>query len=105
MPKTKLDGKESAEVEKKILELNEKGKNPAQIGEILKKEQGILKAKLLGLKITKVLEKNKRDYKKDYQNIKEKVEKIKKHIEKNKQDKRAKRELVRLLARLKKLKK
>ena len=108
MSKTKtsqLDGKESAEIEKKILELAKKEKNPAQIGEILKKRHGIPKSKLLGLKITKVLEKNKISYKKDFNNIEEKIEKIKIHIQKNKQDKRSQRELVRLLSRKKKLKK
>ncbi len=108
MPKTKtnkLDGKESAEVEKKILELAEKYKNTAQIGEILKKKYGIPRSKLLGLKVTKILEKHNISYKQDYQNVEDKVKKIKEHIKKNKQDIKSKRELVRLLSHAKKLKK
>ncbi len=108
MPKIKtnqLDGKESAEIEKKIIELAKKGKNPAQIGEILKKQLGVHKSKILGINITKIMEKNKISYKQDYENVENKIHAIKKHLEKNKQDIRTKRELVRLLSRAKKLKK
>jgi len=102
---TKFDGKESANVEKKIIELGKKGKGPSQIGQILKKEHGVPKSKSLGLKIAKILKKNDISYKEDYDNLDAKIEKIKTHAQKNKQDKRSQRELVKLLARTKKLKK
>jgi len=89
------------DIEGIIVELGKKGVSPAKIGIILRDKHGVQKIKLLGTKITKVLDKNKIPYKNDKAIIEDKIAKINTHVSKNRQDKRANRELVKFV-RLKK---
>src|SRR3989338_1831904 len=90
--------RESAEnIEKIIVDLAKKGTSPSQIGIILKEKYGIQKMKVLGKKITKILDENKVEYKTDLDFVNRRISKINDHAQKNKQDKRAGRELVRLI--------
>jgi len=100
LKKTKLSEKE---FEKKIIELAKNGLTSEKIGETLRK-QG-MHTKEFEKKISKILKENKIYINPDLKNVSERLERIKKHYEKNKQDKRAKREVTRVFAQLRKLKK
>jgi ribosomal protein S15P/S13E len=89
--------------EKKVIELAEKGLTCEKIGENLRKEG--IHPNEYEKKISKILKENKKWENPDIKNMDNKLEKIKKHYEKNKQDKRAKREQVRIFAKLRNLKK
>jgi ribosomal protein S15P/S13E len=91
------------EFEKRVTELAEKGLTSEKIGEKLRQE-GIHPAEY-GKKISKILKEKKLYENPDLKNAKEKLERIKTHYEKNRQDKRAKREVDRVYARVRKTKK
>ncbi|MEK6915922.1 MAG: hypothetical protein AABW89_05275 [Nanoarchaeota archaeon] len=83
-----------SEVEKIIVDLGSKGIPPEKIGLILRDQHGVPKAKLLGIKINKVLIKNKINENSEKKNILKKIETLKKHSEKNKHDYTAIRKAV-----------
>jgi len=89
-----------AEVEKLIVDLAKQGTPPEKIGLILRDQHGVPKSKLLGLKMSKVLEKNKLDSNSEKKNILKKIERLKKHSEKNKHDYTAIRKAVMYSARI-----
>lgn len=93
----------ASEFEKKVIELAEKGLTSEKIGEKLRQE-GIHPSEH-GKKISKILKEKNRYINPDLKNAGEKLERIKTHYEKNKQDKRAKREVDRIYARVRKTKK
>lgn len=86
-----------AELQAIVAELAKQGKTPAQIGLVLRDKHGIPKAKILGKKITQILQESKISYKTEKQGVDSKIENIKAHIEKNKKDHTAKRSLTRKL--------
>jgi small subunit ribosomal protein S15 len=86
-----------SELEKIVIELAKKGHSPAQIGLILRDKHGIPKVRLLGKKITKILEDAKIDYKSEKEQITKKIENLKSHIAKNKHDYTASRSLTKQL--------
>jgi len=91
-----------AEVEKIIVDLGKQNMPPAKIGLILRDQHGIPKAKLLGLKVNKVLAKNKILIDSEKNHLLGKIEKLGKHSEKNHHDYTAIRKAVMYSAILKK---
>lgn len=89
-----------AEIRSKIVELAKQGMAPEKIGLVLRDQHGIPKAKLLGLKISKVLKEEKlwNDYEKA--NLEKKIEKLTKHSTKNSHDYKSIRVLVKKSAQL-----
>ncbi len=83
------------EIEAKIVELAKKGVSPGRIGLILRDEHGIPKAKLLGLKVKKILIKSKHWVEPRHANLKTKTEKLSKHAAMHKHDYSATRSLTR----------
>ncbi len=94
-----------AEIEKIIVELARQGEPPEKIGLILRDQHGIPKAKLLGTKIGKILNKNKLDSNSEKKNIVQKIENLKKHSQKHKHDYTAMRKAVMYSARINRNKK
>jgi ribosomal protein S15P/S13E len=76
----------TTEIEKTIIDLARQGNPPEKIGLILRDQHGIPKSKLLGIRIGKILIKNKLESNSERKNILNKIEKLKKHFEKNKHD-------------------
>ncbi len=104
MKKTKKTEKpkiSEQEFEKKVIELANKELTCEKIGETLRKEGSQGKEYK---KISKILKEKGKYINPDIKNLGKKLERIKKHYEKNKQDKRAKREIERISAKLRKLK-
>lgn len=91
-----------AELEKIIVELARQGNAPEKIGLILRDQHGVPKAKLLGVKVGKILAKNKLGTDSEKKNISNKIEGLKKHSEKNKHDYTAMRKAVMYSARINK---
>ncbi|MCK9595621.1 hypothetical protein M0R19_00320 [Candidatus Pacearchaeota archaeon] len=89
------------EIEKKILELAEKGLTSEKIGETLRREG--IHTKEFNVKISKIL--GGKYINPDLKNIEKKLESLKKHFEKNKGDKRAMRDKERIGAKVRRLKK
>ena len=87
----------SAELEKIVVELAKEGKSPAQIGLTLRDKYGIPKAKLLGKKVTQILDEKGIEWKRDKYFFEKKVENLKKHIGRNKHDYSASRSLTKTL--------
>lgn len=85
------------EMEKIVLDLAKEGKNPAQIGLILRDQHGIPKAKLLGKTIKQILEEHKVEYNGDKKILTDKIDTLKGHIGKNKHDYSATRALTKKL--------
>lgn len=85
------------ELEKIIIGLAKQGDTPAKIGIVLRDKYGIPKAKILGKRITKILENSGVEYKSERQIIGEKAEKLKVHKEKHKHDKHVLRSLAKKL--------
>ncbi|MEK6894582.1 MAG: hypothetical protein AABX10_03910 [Nanoarchaeota archaeon] len=83
-----------AEVEKIIVDLARQGIGPEKIGLILRDQHGVPKAKLLGIRVGKILAKNKLDINSENKNISLKIDGLKKHSEKNKHDYTAMRKAV-----------
>ncbi len=82
------------EVEKLIVDLGKQGVPPEKIGLILRDQHGIPKAKLLGLRIKKVLVKHKIYTDSEKVNLEKKIEVLNKHSEKNHHDYTAIRKAV-----------
>jgi len=91
-----------ADVEKIIVDLGKQGMQPEKIGLILRDQHGIPQAKLLGLKVNKVLAKNKIIVDSQKNNLVKKIEKLGRHSEKNHHDYTAIRKAVMYSAILKK---
>ena len=91
------------EFEKKIIELSKKNLTAEKIGENLRKQN--IHPKEYNKKISKILKEKDIYVNPDLVNVEKKLEMIKIHHEKNKQDKRAKRDVVRVSAKIRKLKK
>lgn len=87
----------SSDVEKLIVDLGKSGESPAKIGLMLRDKHGIPKAKLLGKRISDVLNQAKIPIKTEKSNIEDKVAKIKVHIGKHKHDHTASRSLTKKL--------
>ena len=102
-PKKNGPKKSREEYEKKVIELANKKLTAEKIGEQLRR-QGI-HPKEYNVKISKILQDKNLYVNPDLKNVEEKLKRISEHSEKNKQDKRAKRERVRVFAELRKLKK
>jgi len=98
--KSKLSNKE---FENKVIELAKAGLTSEKIGEKLRREG--IHPKEHDKKISKILKQKNLYINPDLKNVEAKLEKLKKHYEKNKQDKRAKREVNRIFAQTRKLKK
>ena len=112
MPKAKTKNTEklpkkvklsSAEFEKKVIELAKTGLTSEKIGEQLR-QQGI-HSKEFDKKISKILGEKEKYTNADLKNVEAKLERVKTHFAKHKQDKRAKREVTRIFAQGRKLKK
>lgn len=86
-----------ADLEKLVIQLHKEGNSPAKIGLILRDKHGVPKAKLIGKKITKILQENNLDYENDEAIVKKDIDNLKKHIEKNIHDYSAKRSLTKKL--------
>ena len=91
------------DIEQIVVKLGKEGNTPSQIGIILRDKYGVPKMKILGKKITQILEENKVTHKDDFKFIEEKISKIESHHNQNKQDKRSEREIVRYVSLKKKL--
>ena len=90
------------EAEEIILDLSKKGKSSEKIGIVLKEDYHIKNfKKTYGKKISDIT--NQRDA--DVKNVSKKVETLQLHLDKNKKDQPARRRLIQLAAKLKKLKK
>jgi ribosomal protein S15P/S13E len=88
---------------KKVLDLYKKGLTSEKIGIELEKEG--INSKDYNTKISRILKEENCFESPDLINITNKLEKLENHIKKNKQDKRAKRERVRIFSQLRKIKK
>lgn len=82
------------DIEQIIVELARQGNAPEKIGLILRDQHGVPKAKLLGLRVGKILQKNKLAIDSEKKNISNKIEGLKKHSTKNKHDYTAMRKAV-----------
>ena len=85
------------ELSKLVLELHKEGNSPAKIGLILRDKHGIPKSKLIGKKITQILDENEKEYSSDKQVLEKKISDLESHIKKNKHDYSAKRSLTKTL--------
>ena len=88
------------DVEKKVIELAKEGMSPAQIGLFLRDQQGIPRAKLLGLRIKVILEKAKLWQDPENLNLKTKIETLKTHQAKHKHDQPARKSHIKHAARV-----
>lgn len=94
-----------ADLEKLVVDLANKGNSPEKIGLILRDEHGIPKAKILGKRISKILQENKIAIKSDRDKISEKINTLKAHLSKHKKNHPASRSLSKKLWVLHKLEK
>ena len=104
-PPTWIDQSEK-EIREKIIELREEGKNPSDIGRILRDEYGVPDVKAVtGEKITQILEKEGKEseYPEDLMNLMEKAVKVRKHLEKHNKDKKNKRNLKLIESKIRRL--
>lgn len=85
------------EFESLVLEIAKKESNPAKIGIILRDQHGIPKAKLVGKKITHILDEHKSNYTKESDLVKSKVKNLERHLAQNKTDYSAKKSLIKKL--------
>ena len=93
------------EIDAIVVKLAKQGLTSEKIGLTLRDSYGVPKAKLLGKSVSKILKENKLYKDTDMKNLGKKEESIKSHLEKNKQDKRARRALTIINARIRKRKK
>jgi small subunit ribosomal protein S13e len=114
MPKEKENAKEDKgkpnwikmkheDVEKLIVELAQKGEDPAKIGLVLRDSHGVPKTKLFGKKITQVLVAKKVPFNDEKKLAEKEIEKLRGHVGKNKHDHSASRALTKKLWALRKL--
>jgi small subunit ribosomal protein S15 len=87
----------AAELEKIVVDLYKEGNSTAKIGLILRDKYGVPKAKLLGRKITKILNEAKVALRSEKQVIESGIAKLNAHIAKNKHDQPAKKRLIKQL--------
>ena len=92
-----------AELEKLVIDLGKAGKNPAEIGMILRDQHGIPKAKLLGKKIAVILKENKVAYQTEKEAMAASIDNVKKHIAQHKHDYTSKKSLAKKLWHVKRL--
>ena len=92
-----------AELEKLIVELGKQGETPANIGNILRDKHGVPKAKLMGKKVSQILNEHKIKFTTEKDLMGVKIKKIEAHAAKHKHDKGAKRSLTKKLWAIKKL--
>ncbi len=88
------------EVEKKVIELAKEGMSPSKIGLVLRDQQGIPRAKLLGLRIKHILEKAKLWQDPETANLKVKIETLVKHQSSNKHDQPARKSHIKHASRV-----
>jgi small subunit ribosomal protein S15 len=86
-----------AELEKIVLDLAKNGETPARIGLILRDQHGIPKAKLLGKKISQIIEEANLSIKSEKELTKGKISTLEKHSSIHKHDYSAKRSLIKKL--------
>ena len=98
----KFDNKD---IEAIILKLAKQGMTSEKIGAELRDSYGIPSAKLYNKKIGKILKENNMYKDSSLENLQKKRKLIEKHLEKNNQDKKARRALMILAARISKLEK
>jgi small subunit ribosomal protein S15 len=91
-----------AELKKLVIDLHKEGNTPSKIGLILRDKHGIPKSKLLGKKITHILDEENITYSTDKIVLENKVKNLESHIKKNKHDYSAKRSLTKTLWAIKK---
>ena len=113
MPKTKKTEKiekpvwlkyTEEEVKEIILKLAEKGLTSEKIGLTLRDQYGIPKVKIYNLKIGQVLKEKNKFTEPSLLNLQKRKDRIENHYKKNKQDKKADISLIRVKAKLKKVK-
>ncbi len=92
-----------AELEKIIVDLYKQGESAARIGLVLRDKYGVPKAKLLGKKITKILQDTKVTLRSEKDKVTQKMDSLNKHIANNKHDQPARKQLVKQLWALKKI--
>lgn len=93
------------EIKKQIIELAKQGLTSEKIGLVLRDQHGIPRAKLLGLKIGKILHEANLWRDSENEHMEKKIEILSKHGAQHKHDYKAQRSLVRNMARHKLLKK
>jgi len=93
------------DIEAIVLKLVKQGLTSEKIGLELRDSYGIPKAKLIGKKINQILKGHNLDKNAALSNLEKKQNIIKKHLEKHKQDKKSKRALSIVYARISKVKK
>lgn len=86
-----------AELEKKVVELAKEGKQPAEVGRILRDQYGIPKTKIFGKRISQILKEQDVEIKTKKEIIEGNIEHLKKHISSNKKDYPASRALTKKL--------
>ena len=92
--KTKESNLSKGEIEKLVLDMAKKDIPLSKIGLVLKKDYGVLRAKLAAGKIGKILEKSKvKTFPEELKNLMEKARKLREHHGKNKKDTVSKRGL------------
>ena len=93
----------SADLEKIVIDLAKQGESTARIGLILRDTHGIPKAKLLGKKISKIVNEAKITLKTEKEKLNEKIAKLNQHIQKHKHDYSASRSVTKKLWAIQKL--
>lgn len=93
------------DVEAIVLKLAKQGLTSEKIGLELRDSYGIPKAKLVGKKINQILKEHNLDKNAALLNLGKKQQVLKKHLEKHKQDKKSKRALSLISARISKVQK
>lgn len=91
------------EIKAKIIELAKQGTSPEKIGLVLRDQAGIPRAKLLGIKISRVLKEARLEV--ESKIAEKKIENLQKHSSKHKHDYKATRSLTKNTARVNLLKK
>jgi len=93
------------DVEAIVLKLAKQGLTSEKIGLELRDSYGIPKAKLVGKKIGQILKEHNLDKNAALLNLEKRQQVLKKHLEKHKQDKKSKRSLSLISARISKIQK
>jgi ribosomal protein S15P/S13E len=94
----------SADVEKLVIELAEKGETPSKIGMILRDQHGVPRVKSLGKKVTHILKEKQVKHSTDKEMIQKNIDVLKVHVEKNKHDYTATKALTKKLWALQRVK-
>ncbi len=92
------------ETEKIIIKLAKEGKTSSEIGLVLRDQYGIPDVSILGLSISKVIDKDfRKEVPEDLYNLIEKAVNLHKHMEKNKKDSKSKHGLELLESKIRRL--